>query len=355
MEVQSVCRGRASLTCGSSKHPLSLVPCQIATRNQGGLGYQRYRIENISKCLKWQMKEFSLLSLKRMHVIHATNTTGDGGLEARGDQISSVSVTTYAGVEQFRGKSGSVSFHGLTHHLVEEGKLMSAPFQEEKGSHLWLLAPVSFISCFLLPQFFIGNVIEAFFMDEILVDFLTSLFSEALFYVGLAAFLCVTDLVQRPYLEYSTKRWGLITGLRGYLASVILTTGLKVVAPFFLLSVTLPVVGLAAPVAVTPFLVGCLAQYAFEKYLDKRESSCWPLVPIIFEVYRLYQLTRAVHFVQKLMYSMKGHPTTPELIARTGALSTMTVTFQVLGIVCLWSLMTFLLRLFPSRPVAEKY
>lgn len=73
------------------------------------------------------------------------------------------------------------------------------------------------------------------------------------------------------------------------------------------------------------------------------------------QVYRLYQLTKAAYFIEKLMYAMKGMPASPELLERSGALFSMIVTFQVVGVVCLWSLMAFLLRLFPSRPVAEKY
>ena len=113
---------------------------------------------------------------------------------------------------------------------------------------------------------------------------MTSFVFEVLFYVGLATFLLVTDHVQRPYLQFSPKRWGLITGLRGYLTSSFLTMGFKVVAPLFAAYVIWPVIGLPALVAVLPFLVGCAAQFAFETRLDKRGSSCWPLVPIIFEV-----------------------------------------------------------------------
>lgn len=113
---------------------------------------------------------------------------------------------------------------------------------------------------------------------------MTSLSSEAVFYVGLATFLLVTDHVQRPYQQFSTKRWGLITGLRGYLTSAFFTSGFKVVAPLVAVYVTWPILGLPALVAVAPFLVGCAAQLAFERVLDKRGSSCWPLVPIIFEV-----------------------------------------------------------------------
>lgn len=113
---------------------------------------------------------------------------------------------------------------------------------------------------------------------------MSSFSSEVLFYIGLGTFLHVTDRVQRPYLQYSSKRWGLITGLKGYLTSSYLTTGLKIIAPLFLLYASWSVVRMAAFVAIAPFLVGCVAQFAFERYLYKRGSSCWPLVPIIFEV-----------------------------------------------------------------------
>lgn len=113
---------------------------------------------------------------------------------------------------------------------------------------------------------------------------MTTLSFEIIFYIGLATFLWVADRVQRPYIQFSAKRWGLITGLRGYLASAFFTMGLKIITPLFAVSVTWPVVGLPALVSVVPFLFGCFAQFAFERILDKRGSSCWPLVPIIFEV-----------------------------------------------------------------------
>ncbi|XP_028773381.1 uncharacterized protein LOC114730461 [Neltuma alba] len=349
MELQSVCCGLPSQTFSSNHRSLEFFHSKSSLRFQG------LRPAAASKRLKWLTREPLRLRFNKRSVINASISNEDGGLELNPGQRSSVPVTRYHGVEPFRGKSGSVSFYGLTHHAVEERKLVSAPFQEEKGSLVWVLAPLAFILSLILPQFFLGNVIEAFFKDEILVDMMSSLFSEAVFYFGLVTYLRVVDHVQRPYLQYSAKRWGLITGLRGYLSSAFFTTGLKVIAPVFLVYFIWPVVGLASLVAVAPFLIGCAVQLAFERYLDKRGSSCWPLVPIIFEVYRLYQLTKAVNFVERLMYSMSGLPKSPELVERSGALFAMVVIFQFLGLVCLWSLLTFLLRLFPSRPVAENY
>lgn len=330
-------------------HKNSLFP------NQRIFSYQTPPLKLASKAylvsgFKRRIKESFLSKLTRRFFVSASSSNPEEKLN-----LSGLKNTGVGGVEPFRGKSGSISFNGLTHQLVEEGRLVSAPFNENAGSYLWVLAPVAFISSLVFPQFFLNFAIEGFLKDEILSEIVVSISSEVMFYIGLATFLHVTDRVQKPYLQYSPKRWGLITGLKGYLTSAFFTMGLKVFAPLFAVFVTWPMLGLSAVVAVAPFLAGCLAQFVFEKSADKRGSSSWPLVPIVFEVYRLYQLSKAAHFIEKLMFAMKGVPLSPEVLEKSGALVAMIVTFQVLGMVCLWSLLTFLQRLFPSRPVAENY
>ncbi|ONK64874.1 uncharacterized protein A4U43_C07F30900 [Asparagus officinalis] len=258
-------------------------------------------------------------------------------------------------LDPFRGKSGSVSFCGLTHENVEGRKLVSSPFKDDSGSFVWIVGPLALISSLLVPQFFLGNAIEEFLRNEILAEIVASFFSEIIFYAGLAAFLFITNHVQRPYLDFSPKQWSLITGLKGYLSSAFFTMGFKVFAPLFAAYAVWPIIGLPAAIAVAPFLLGCAIQFAFELYLEKRNVSCWPLLPIIFEVYRLYQLNKGAHFLERLMFTMREAPRTPELLERSGALFSMVTVLQVLGLICLWSLATFLLRLFPSRPVAENY
>jgi hypothetical protein len=116
------------------------------------------------------IKEPSFLGLNKFQrtvVIHASDSTVNGALEVKPNQSSSV-VVNGVEVEPFHGKSGSVSFYGLTHQSVEEGKLESAPFKQEEKSYLWVLAPVVFISSLILPQFFITTVVDAFFDDLIL-------------------------------------------------------------------------------------------------------------------------------------------------------------------------------------------
>lgn len=68
------------------------------------------------------------------------------------------------------------------------------------------------------------------------------------------------------------------------MSSAFFTMGFKVFAPLFAAYVTWPILRVSALISVAPFLVGCLVQYLFEKQLESNGSSCWPIVPIIFEV-----------------------------------------------------------------------
>nr|XP_010909349.1 uncharacterized protein LOC105035478 isoform X2 [Elaeis guineensis] len=316
-------------------HP---VPHSSTTLSLGNFGWKNvgFRPGNASKRAS---KVFSFLpDLENSHgvkkvVLSTPNSnarpmadTPNSGVVQRSGSVGRI------GLDPFRGKSGSVSFCGLTHQLLEERKLVSSPFRDGTGSYVWAVGPVALILSLVLPQFFLGNAIEILLKDEILADH-----------------------VQRPYLDFSSKRWSLITGLRGYLSSAFFTMGFKVFVPILAVYVAWPVIGLPAVVAVAPFLLGCAAQFAFEMHVDKRGSSCWPVLPIIFEVYRLFQLNKGAHFIEKLMFSMRGSSMTPALMERGATLVSMLVVLQVLGVVCLWSLTTFLLRLFPSRPVAENY
>lgn len=70
--------------------------------------------------------------------------------------------------ESRRGKSGSVSFCGLTHQILEERKLVSSPFKDGTGTILWVLGPLALISSLFFPQFFLSTFIESVLGDEIL-------------------------------------------------------------------------------------------------------------------------------------------------------------------------------------------
>lgn len=66
------------------------------------------------------------------------------------------------------GKSGSASFCGLSHQMVEERKPVSPPFKDGTGSLVWVLGPLTLISSAVLPQFFLRSVIESVLRDEVL-------------------------------------------------------------------------------------------------------------------------------------------------------------------------------------------
>lgn len=321
---------------------------------------QSIRLTNAAKSrpvygLKWVFKDSLLPRVKGVSKVRASKSDSDAKSGVPPKSYKGAPRRKFSEVEPLRGKAGSISFYGLTYNTVEERKLVSSPFKEGQGSVLWVLAPVVLILSLILPPLLISDAIDVLVKDGVLAEIVASLSCESVFYAGIAAFVLITEWVQKPYLEFSAKRWGLITGLKGHMTTLFFSTGLKVVAPLVITYVSWPILGMQALTAVTPLLFGFLAQLALETFVDKRELSCWPVVPIIFEVYRLYQLTRSAQFVERLLFVMRGAPNTPEVMERTGALVGMLVTFQAVGLVCLWSLLTFLLRLFPSRPVSEKY
>ncbi|KDO84386.1 hypothetical protein CISIN_1g017898mg [Citrus sinensis] len=177
MEVQSVCRGLQlpkfkSSNCGFLSHQfVSPSASQFGSRSQSIRFGNAYKfLGNTFPNLKHKIEGYSAWSSKRGAILCASNSGSDTKLGFPSGENSSLPVAIFNGPEPFRGKSGSVSFCGLTHQLVEEGKLMSAPFQEDKGSFLWILAPVVLISSLILPQMFLGNVIEDFIKDNLLME-----------------------------------------------------------------------------------------------------------------------------------------------------------------------------------------
>ncbi|KAL2894674.1 Regulatory protein ADR1 [Bienertia sinuspersici] len=329
--------------------------------------FSAYPVPNLKRAIKIHV----LPKLQQVSRVYALHSDSDANLEVspksnadipkihKGLQLSSkintgVLMTNFASLEPFGGKPGSVSFYGVTHHVVEERKIVASPY-EDGGSVLWVFAPLVLILSLILPPVYLSNFFDSLFKNVILSEIVTTICSEAVFYTGIAIFLSITDYIQRPYLQFSAKRWGLITGLKGHLTSSFFAMGLKVVAPLAVSIGAWPLIGWKAFVAVCPLLLGYLAQYVLENFIDRQGSSCWPIVPIIFEVYRLYQLTRAGSVVESLMFAISRAPPTPELTQKHGALAALSLTFYIVALVCLWSLLTFLMRLFPSRPVAEKY
>lgn len=113
--------------------------------------------------LRTRVEENLFPSLSRGLVVRASGDDKGGKLNFSGQKNAGVD-----GLEPFRGKAGSVSFFGVTHQTVEEGKLVSAPFNRGSGSILWIFAPVALIISLVLPQFFLGFALDGLIRDEVL-------------------------------------------------------------------------------------------------------------------------------------------------------------------------------------------
>ena len=81
--------------------------------------------------------------------------------------------------------------------------MQSAPFNEEKGSFLWLLAPIALISSLILPQFFFANAIEAFLEDMLLVGICTSAIFVLLYELIFDSFI----LLKTDYIMFYVSRF----------------------------------------------------------------------------------------------------------------------------------------------------
>lgn len=77
-------------------------------------------------------------------------------------------------------------------------------------------------------------------------------------------------------------------------------------------------------------------------------KEIWKLILDVLQVYRLHQLNRAAQLVTALSYSVRGAEATPQTLAINNSLGTLLNVLQFLGVICIWSLATFLMRVFPS-------
>jgi len=73
----------------------------------------------------------------------------------------------------------------------------------------------------------------------------------------------------------------------------------------------------------------------------------------ILQVYRLHQLNRAAQLVTALSLTVRGAEMTAQNLAINGSLSALLNVLQFLGVICIWSLSSFIMRFFPSATMAE--
>jgi len=128
---------------------------------------------------------------------------------------------------------------------------------------------------------------------------------------------------------------------------------LSLIIPLLTMGMVWPWTGPAASATLAPYLVGLVVQFAFEQYARHRKSPSWPVIPIIFKVYRLHQLNRAAQLVTALTFSVRGTEATNQTLAIMNSLGALLTVLQILGVICVWSLSSFLMRFLPSSDIPD--
>ncbi|KAL0921423.1 hypothetical protein M5K25_008492 [Dendrobium thyrsiflorum] len=248
-------------------------------------------------------------------------------------------------VERTTGKPGFISFHGLPYQ--RRGEIPGSSLGKEKSRIFWFIGPTVLVAFLVLPSLYLRRILSTVFEDSLLTDFLILFFTEALFYGGVAIFVLLIDYVWRPLkmVDAENNNWSKIQfGLR---ISSVTTLALSLIIPLLTMGMVWPWTGPAASATLAPYLVGLVVQFAFEQYARHHKSPAWPVIPIIFQVYRLHQLNRAAQLVTALSFSVRGTETTPQTLAINGSLGTLLTVLQILGVICIWSLSSFLMRFLP--------
>ncbi|KAH7422970.1 hypothetical protein KP509_12G033600 [Ceratopteris richardii] len=250
-----------------------------------------------------------------------------------------------------RGRSGFVSFFSPVKNIEE---LTSEEVEQQGGTRneawisvLWVLGPAVLVSSVVLPPFFLRKAFELLLEDSLVTDFLILFFTETLFYAGVFVFLLVAHKVQQAtgvftWNSGSRSSWG-------YKISTYITMTLAVLLPLTAFAFVWPWTGPAAAAALLPYVAGLAVQYGFEQLVQEKKWSVWPLIPIVFQVYRLHQLNRATQLVAGLLYSLRGAEATAETLAVNTSLQTLVTVLQLLGMLCLWALSAYLTHVFSSE------
>ncbi|KAJ3704477.1 hypothetical protein LUZ61_008182 [Rhynchospora tenuis] len=249
------------------------------------------------------------------------------------------------------GKPGFISFHGLPYKSREEATGYRPVSTNEKVHDIvWFVGPTVLVSFLVLSSLYLRKILSLVFEDSLLTDFLILFFTEALFYIGVLIFVLLTDLSWRrrsnqailpelPTLQNAPRYFKILS---------VTTKVLNLIIPLVTMGLVWPWTGPAASATLAPYLVGLVVQFAFEQYARRKKLPSWPVIPIIFQVYRLHQLNRAAQLVTALTFSVRSAETTAQTSAITNSLGALLIILQILGVICIWSLSSFIMRYFPS-------
>ncbi|KAJ4959717.1 hypothetical protein NE237_019627 [Protea cynaroides] len=251
------------------------------------------------------------------------------------------------------GKPGLISFYG--YQYGRRGKMPLSGQRKNQQNLLWFVGPTVLVASFIFPSLYLRRILSTLFEDSLVTDFLILFFTEALFYCGVAVFLLLIDYLQRPReLLSSSVSYGTETNHLGHRISSVTVLVLSLIIPMVTMGLVWPWTGPAASATLAPYLVGIVVQFAFEQYARYRKSPSWSAIPIIFQVYRLHQLNRAAQLVTALSFTVRGAETTSYNLSISSSLGTLLNVLQFLGVICIWSLSSFIMRSIPSAGIHEQ-
>ncbi|KAL1288811.1 hypothetical protein AAHE18_20G011300 [Arachis hypogaea] len=233
------------------------------------------------------------------------------------------------------GKPGFISFFNRPYR--KDNETLSSK-EESQNSILWFVGPAVLVASFIFPSLYLRKVLSIIFEDSLLTDFLILFFTEAIFYCGVAVYLYLLDRLRRPMQQETATLVG--TSLSQFLWSLWVWSW--------------PWTGPAASATLAPYLVGIVVQFAFEQYARYRKSTSWSAIPLIIQVYRLHQLNRAAQLVTALSFTVRGAEMTSHNMAINNSLGTLLNVLQFLGVICIWSLSSFLMRFIPPASTAAQ-
>ncbi|KAJ8753501.1 hypothetical protein K2173_022742 [Erythroxylum novogranatense] len=244
------------------------------------------------------------------------------------------------------GKPGFISFYN--HPRKKDDAVDISSLQKKQSSLSWFVGPAVLVASFTLPLLYLRKILSMVFEDSLLTDFLILFFSEAFFYCGIAVFLLLVDSSGKPKEPKSSALHGTSSPLLGQRISSVTALVLSLLLPMVTMGLVWPWTGPAASATLAPYLVGIVVQFAFEQYARYRKSPSLHVIPIIFQVYRLHQLNRAAQLVTALSFTVRGAEMTSHNIEISNSLITLLNVLQILGVICIWSLSSFLVKVFPS-------
>ncbi|XP_042390859.1 uncharacterized protein LOC121982060 [Zingiber officinale] len=240
------------------------------------------------------------------------------------------------------GKPGFISFHGYR-YLRNEVETISG---EGRSRILWFAAPTVLVAFLVFPLFYLRKILSTFFEDSLFTDFLILFFTEALFYTGVAIFVMLIDVLWRPIQAKLHKKLYVLK-IQGLRLTSVVTSAMPLIIPLLTMGLVWPWTGPAASATLAPYLVGVVVQFSFEQYASRKTSPALPVIPIIFHVYRLHQLNRAAQLVSALSFSVRGTEITSHTTAISNSLGVLFTVLQILGVISIWSLSSFLMRFLP--------